>query len=103
MGGWAEQVKLTDELLPLLRSTGEAPFVTSVASMAGALRQLKSPELRARFQSPTLTRAELGDLVAKFQRDVEAGNHRAEGCAAGEQGGPHRVGEQESLSLCLRV
>jgi carbonyl reductase 1 len=70
---------LTDKLIPLLRSTGEDPFITTVASMAGKIAQIKGDELREKFLADTLTRDELDGLVNKFISDVQNGNHLEEG------------------------
>lgn len=72
-------VRLTDLLLPLLRSTGENPQVVNVASMAGKLDQIKDRALRAEFAAPTLTRQRLDELVTRFAVDVSEGAHRANG------------------------
>lgn len=66
-------VDLTEVLLPLLRKGQDARLV-SVASMAGRLSQL-SPELQAKFTSPTLTMPQLYELVHQFEQDVQSGNH----------------------------
>ena len=71
--------RLTDALLPLIRSTGENPQVVSVASMAGKLAQIRSDDLRSQFTSETLTRAKLDDLVNAFASAVQAGNHQQQG------------------------
>ena len=68
-------VRLTDALLPLLRA-GERPFVVNVASMAGALKQIKSVPLREQFAAPNLSRAALDALVQRFQEDVQVRNTR---------------------------
>lgn len=70
--------RLTDAMLPLLRN-GQSPRLVNVASMAGRLSQINSPELKDRFSSPSLTREELNDLVRKFESDVAAGQHRQQG------------------------
>jgi carbonyl reductase 1 len=73
-------VALTEALLPLLRQpTAEDPFVVTVASMAGALRQIQSADLRAQFSAADLDRPTLDGLVRKFETDVASGNHASEG------------------------
>lgn len=69
--------RLTDAMLPLLRK-GRSPRLVNVASMAGKLAQV-APPLQERFASPELTREELNGMVSKFEADVAAGTHRAEG------------------------
>ena len=78
-------VALTDRLLPLLRR-GQQPFIVNVASMAGALKQIKSSSLREQFTSPNLTRPQLIGLVEKFAADVQAGKHREEGWGSSNYG-----------------
>lgn len=71
-------VDFTELMLPLLRK-GTDPRIVNVASMAGHLSQIPSKELRDKFTSPTLTMAELNQLVDKFESDVQNGTHRQEG------------------------
>jgi len=47
--------------------------------VGSSLVQIKSDELRAQFASPDLTRSKLDALVVKFQDDVAAGTHVAQG------------------------
>eukprot|EP00747_Dinoflagellata_sp_TGD_P171871 gnl/TRDRNA2_/TRDRNA2_206950_c0_seq1.p2 gnl/TRDRNA2_/TRDRNA2_206950_c0~~gnl/TRDRNA2_/TRDRNA2_206950_c0_seq1.p2 ORF type:complete len:128 (+),score=28.28 gnl/TRDRNA2_/TRDRNA2_206950_c0_seq1:526-909(+) len=46
--------------------------------MAGHLRQL-APAMQGKFAAPSLTMPELRSLVGKFERDVAAGKHQAQG------------------------
>src|SRR6266851_10071170 len=55
----------TDRLLPLLRSGGR---MVMVSSGMGEL-SIVSPELRARFEDPSLTEDELGQLMESFVRE----------------------------------
>jgi len=74
-------MRLTDQLLPLLRSSaaaGRQPHLVNVASMAGKLSQL-SPILQQQFSSPTLDRRGLGSLVNSFVKDVQSGQHKQKG------------------------
>jgi carbonyl reductase 1 len=70
-------VDFTEKMLPLLRKGKDARLV-NVASMAGRLGQLSS-SLQQKFASPSLTMAELQDLVNSFEQSVAKGNHRKEG------------------------
>ena len=73
-------VDFTEQMLPLVRKGTDARIV-SVASMAGHLSQLRSPELQQIFHSANenLTKNQLFELVEKFQFDVLHGRHRQEG------------------------
>ncbi|HTB74360.1 MAG TPA: SDR family NAD(P)-dependent oxidoreductase [Polyangiaceae bacterium] len=66
---------LTDALLPSMRAGGR---VVMVSSGLGKLDNL-GPSLRARFGDPSLTRAQLLELVDSFVRDVQGGVHRQSG------------------------
>jgi carbonyl reductase 1 len=68
-------LRVTEGLLPLLRTDGR---VVMVSSMMGELSCL-SPEKRALFASPTLTKAELVALARSFVDDVAAGVHAERG------------------------
>lgn len=82
---WAT-TRLTNQLLPLIKATGTKPFVVSVASMAGALKQIPDPELRGKFSDPHLTLKGLDALVAKFETDVASGVHREQGWGSSNYG-----------------
>lgn len=66
---------LTDRLLPLLRPGAR---VVNVSSGMGDL-SIVGPALRARFDSPSLDRAELVSLMDSFVRDVASGVHTRSG------------------------
>ncbi len=66
---------LTDALLPSMRPGGR---VVMVSSGMGKLDSL-GPSLRARFGDPSLTRAQLLELVDSFVRDVRVGGHGRSG------------------------
>jgi|LauGreDrversion2_2_1035103.scaffolds.fasta_scaffold49365_1 carbonyl reductase 1 len=72
-------LEVTEALLPLLtNSCVEDGRIVNVASMAGRLRQV-SPLLQAAFSSPELTLNGVRSLADKFEADVAAGNHQANG------------------------
>uniref|UniRef100_A0A7R9VBI9 Uncharacterized protein n=1 Tax=Pseudictyota dubia TaxID=2749911 RepID=A0A7R9VBI9_9STRA len=71
-------VDLTEKLLPLIRR-GTDPRIVNVASSSGALRQIRSADLRDRFASPSLTMSDLKGLVDQFETDVLAGVHAKKG------------------------
>jgi len=74
-------MRLTDQLLPLLRASGAAgrmPRIVNVASMAGRLSQVRT-DLQQHFASPALNRQHLVTLVQKYIADVKSGRHREEG------------------------
>jgi carbonyl reductase 1 len=75
---------LTSKMLDLLKK-GDDPRVVSVASMAGRLSQL-SPELQARFSSPSLTMTDLAGLVQEFETAVADGTHQAKGWSSSNYG-----------------
>ncbi len=66
---------LTDALLPSMRAGGR---VVMVSSGLGKLSNL-GPSLRARFGDPSLTRAQLLELVDSFVHDVRVGVHGQSG------------------------
>jgi NAD(P)-dependent dehydrogenase (short-subunit alcohol dehydrogenase family) len=68
-------MNVTDRMLPLVRPHGRIVMVSSGMGELSAF----SPDLRARFESPSLTRAELVALVQSFARDVAEGAHAARG------------------------
>ena len=69
---------VTRAMLPLLRAA-PSPRIINVASAAGRLAILKSPEKRALFTSPTLQVPQLEALMREFVRDVEGGVHAERG------------------------
>ena len=69
---------LTKVMLPLLKLSN-SPRVVNVASMAGHLKILKSPELVASFTDPNLTLEQLEGLMNEFVIDVKSGTHGAKG------------------------
>ena len=70
-------IDFTETMLPLLRK-GTDPRLVNVASMVGRLSQV-SPELQAKFSSPTLTLPELHALVNDFEDSVQKGTHTQKG------------------------
>ena len=70
-------IDFSEKLLPLLRK-GTDPRLINVASMAGRLAQV-SPDLQAKFSSPSLTLPVLNDLVNDFERSVHHGTHLQNG------------------------
>ena len=68
-------MRTTDRLLPAMRRDGRIVMVSSGMGELSAV----SPELRERFESPRLTRAELSELCESFVRDVAAGTHTQNG------------------------
>jgi carbonyl reductase 1 len=69
---------LTQALLPLLRASA-SPRVVNVASYAGRLAILKSPEKVALFTAPTLDTSQLAVAMRQFITDVEGGVHASKG------------------------
>jgi NAD(P)-dependent dehydrogenase (short-subunit alcohol dehydrogenase family) len=69
---------LTQALLPLLRASA-SPRVVNVASYAGRLAILKSPEKVALFTAPTLDTSQLAVAMRQFITDVEGGAHASKG------------------------
>jgi carbonyl reductase 1 len=65
----------TDGLLPRMRSRAR---IVMVSSGMGEL-SIVAPKLRARFESATLDRSTLIDLMESFVRDVAAGVHERNG------------------------
>jgi len=68
-------MNLTDALLPHLRLSAK---IVMVSSGMGELSHV-GPRLRERFDSPTLDRLALVDLMHSFPRDVAAGVHEKNG------------------------
>lgn len=79
-------LRLTQRLLPLLRTTGSDPRIVNVASMAGHLQQLSSDALREELTSTSLTLPRLCDLVDDFERAARDGSHRAQGWGGSNYG-----------------
>lgn len=69
---------VTRALLPLLRES-PSPRVINIASAAGRLSILRSPEKRAVVSSPDLRLEDLETLMNTFIDDVRARRHAAEG------------------------
>ncbi|AGP36120.1 SDR family oxidoreductase [Sorangium cellulosum] len=68
-------LRLTTELLPLMRAEGRIVMVTSGLGD----RRSVSEALQAQFGKAALTREELVQLMRKFVSDVSAGRHTEEG------------------------
>ena len=69
---------LTRACLPLLRASA-SPRVVNLASAAGRLSIIKSPELRAAVSADDLNMGALENLMRRFVSDAEAGTHAAAG------------------------
>ena len=69
---------VTDALLPAMRTGGR---VVMVSSGMGELSHVHG-EVRAAFESPSLTRASLVELMNRFVSDVAAGVHAQRGWAS---------------------
>ncbi|EJU05771.1 NADP-binding protein [Dacryopinax primogenitus] len=67
---------VTLALLPLIKPRGR---VVNVSSTGGAMRNLPSTTLRARFLDPALTLDKLDSLMRKFESDVQEGRWKEEG------------------------
>lgn len=67
--------RVSEALLPALGGDG---IIVNVSSGMGELACV-SPQLRARFTDPGLSRASLFALLEEFVADVQAGQHRARG------------------------
>lgn len=68
-------LRVTDALTPLLQAPGN---IVMVSSGMGSLDCL-GPALRAEFAADTLSREGLLELLRRFERDVAAGRHTAQG------------------------
>lgn len=68
-------LRVTEALLPLFADGGT---IVMVSSGMGELAGLE-PALRARLTDPTMTRADLAELMGGFVGDVAAGRHRERG------------------------
>jgi len=71
-------LRVTQACLPLLRAA-PSPRIVNVASAAGRLSILPSPDKVATFTSETLELEELEELMRQFVKDVESGVHAREG------------------------
>ena len=78
-------VDLTTQMLPLLRR-GQDPRIVFVSSRAGALRILKSAELKGRVVADDLTLEEINDIAKQFVSDVENGIHQQKGWPSSNYG-----------------
>lgn len=67
---------LCDALFPLLRPHAR---VINVSSQLGMLNRVKSPELKAKFLSPSLTREDLDNLAQEYLTDVKEENRLQKG------------------------
>lgn len=72
--------KLTNKLLPLLQKSS-SPRIINIASSAGRLAILKSPEKVALFTNPALTTDNLEQYMLDFVKAVETGVHAKQGWA----------------------
>ena len=71
-------LKLTESLLPLIKMS-QLKTICNVASEAGHLRIIKSPELRQKIQQPNLSVFELNSMMMLFIEDVEKKQHEKAG------------------------
>jgi carbonyl reductase 1 len=78
-------VDLTTQMLPLLRR-GSDPRIVFVSSRAGALRILKSTELKSRVTADDVTIEELNNMAKQFIADVENGVHQSKGWPSSNYG-----------------
>jgi carbonyl reductase 1 len=69
---------ITQNLLPLIKKSN-TPRIVNIASLAGHLGILKSPERVKHFANPQLTIEELGNLMNEFINDVQTGQHASKG------------------------
>ena len=69
---------VTRAMLPLLRAS-PSPRVINIASAAGRLAILRSPEILGAVTSSSLVESQLEQLMRDFVRDVEAGTHAEKG------------------------
>jgi len=69
---------VTRAFLPLLEKS-PSPRIVNVASAAGRLSILKSPELVRAFTSESLTATDLESLMEQFVSDVQDGSHAGKG------------------------
>ena len=68
-------VRVTDRLLPLVRSGGRIVMMSSGMGELSCMGE----ELRTRLSSPDLEREELAEIAARFVREVAAGTHAQSG------------------------
>ena len=69
---------VTTSFLPLLKKS-PSPRIINIASAAGRLTILRSPELVNKFTSNALDISKLSTLMKQFQSDVEDGTHLEKG------------------------
>jgi carbonyl reductase 1 len=65
---------VVQSFLPLLKKSS-SPRIINIASAAGRLSILRSPQLVEAFSSNTLTVIELSNMMEQFVADVESGTH----------------------------
>eukprot|EP00977_Amphora_coffeiformis_P002574 scaffold482_cov266-Amphora_coffeaeformis.AAC.37 len=70
---------VTETMLPLLQISPFTSRIINIASAAGRLAILKSPELRQVLTDPALHLPRLKELLQTFVKDVEAGTHASKG------------------------
>ena len=68
-------LNITRVFIPIVRPHGR---IVNVSSSAGSLSRLQK-HLQEKFSSPSLTEAELVDLMDQFVKDVASGNHTEKG------------------------
>ena len=71
-------LRVIESFLPLLKRS-DSPRIINVASYAGRLTILRSPDLVERFTSDGLTVPELSSLMGSFVASVEDGTHESGG------------------------
>jgi carbonyl reductase 1 len=71
-------LRVIESFMPLLRRS-DSPRIINVASRAGRLTILRSPDLVERFTSDGLTVPELSSLMGSFVASVEDGTHESGG------------------------
>ena len=68
-------LNVTKAFLPLVRPHSRIVMMSTRVGRLGIVK----PHLQEKFNSPSLTEAELVDLMEQFVQDAAAGNHRAKG------------------------
>ena len=68
-------LNISKAFIPIVRPHGR---IVNVSSTAGSLRNLQK-RLQEKFSSPSLTEAELVNLMDQFVKDVASGNHTEKG------------------------